>query len=167
MINGKTRRELGQNRVTRRTALGGLAATTAALAAPGRLSAQEQTLRWWSPQSSPEQLAAYKFQIARSRPRIPASRSLRERPRMRAIAPQLAAAFASGEVPNLVTHLPSFAVSDYWRNGLLEPFNDVIEAVGPENYYRGANKIYEIDGPVSPAAASATRPPTCCGCART
>ncbi|MEM7124663.1 MAG: ABC transporter substrate-binding protein, partial [Pseudomonadota bacterium] len=60
-------------------------------------------------------------------------------------APQLAAAFASGDVPNIVTHLPSFAVSDYWSAGLLEPFNDVIDMVGPENYYEGANQIYEID----------------------
>ena len=30
----------------------------------------------------------------------------------------------------MVTHLPSFAVSDYWANGLLEPLNGVIEAVG-------------------------------------
>jgi multiple sugar transport system substrate-binding protein len=57
---------------------------------------------------------------------------------------QMAAAFASGQVPSIVTHLPHFAVATYWQNNLLEPMNDVIEAVGTGNYYEGANRIYEI-----------------------
>ena len=57
---------------------------------------------------------------------------------------QMAAAFASGQVPNVVTHLPSFAVSNYWQNGLLEPFNDVIAMIGQQNFFEGANRIYEI-----------------------
>jgi multiple sugar transport system substrate-binding protein len=36
-------------------------------------------------------------------------------------------------------------VQDYWAAGLLEPFNDVIAALGPQNFYEGANRIYEID----------------------
>lgn len=131
--------------VSRRAVLGGMAATGGMLAAPGILRAQETTLRWWSPQSSPEQLAAYQTQIAAFEAANPGIRVLFERTSDEGYQPQLAAAFASGEVPNVVTHLPSFAVSDYWANGLLEPFNEVIEAIGPEKYYRGANDIYEID----------------------
>jgi multiple sugar transport system substrate-binding protein len=36
-------------------------------------------------------------------------------------------------------------VTNYWRNGLLEPFNDVIQMVGPEKFYPDANRIYEVE----------------------
>ncbi|MEM8586662.1 MAG: ABC transporter substrate-binding protein [Pseudomonadota bacterium] len=132
--------------VRRRSVLGGMAAVGAAAAMPRRIRAQETiTLRWWSPQSSPEQLAAYETQMRNFEALHENVQVVFERTSDEGYAPQLAAAFASGDVPNIVTHLPSFAVSDYWSAGLLEPFNDVIEMVGPENYYEGANQIYEID----------------------
>ncbi len=134
--------------VSRRTTLqmigaAGVAAGTLGYASPS--SAADVTLRWWSPQSSPDQLAAYKFQIAAFEAANPGVKVVFEKTSDEGYAPQLAAAFASGEVPNLVTHLPSFAVADYWANGLLEPFNSVIDAVGADKYYAGANDIYEID----------------------
>jgi multiple sugar transport system substrate-binding protein len=132
--------------VPRRSVLTGMAAAGAAAAMPRRLIAQDTiTLRWWSPQSSPEQLAAYETQMRNFEALHDGVQVVFERTSDEGYAPQLAAAFASGDVPNIVTHLPSFAVSDYWSAGLLEPFNDVIEMVGPENYYEGANQIYEID----------------------
>jgi len=132
--------------VRRRSVLGGMAAAGAAAAMPRRIRAQETiTLRWWSPQSSPEQLAAYETQMRNFEAQHENVQVVFERTSDEGYAPQLAAAFASGDVPNIVTHLPSFAVSDYWSAGLLEPFNDVIDMVGPENYYEGANQIYEID----------------------
>lgn len=130
----------------RRTVLTGMAAAGAAALMPRRIMAQEQiTLRWWSPQSSPEQLAAYKTQIANFEAAQPNVKVVFEKTSDEGYAPQLAAAFASGDVPNVVTHLPSFAVSNYWRNGLVEPFNDVIEMIGTEKFYEGVNRIYEID----------------------
>ncbi len=142
----KTRGKAGG--VSRRTAIGGMAAAGAALAAPARVWAQDATIRWWSPQASPGQLSAYQTQIDLFEAANPGTKVVFEKTSDEGYQPQLAAAFASGEVPNVVTHLPSFAVSDYWANGLLEPFNEVIEAVGPEKYYRGANDIYEIDAGV-------------------
>ncbi|KAA9008808.1 ABC transporter substrate-binding protein [Histidinibacterium aquaticum] len=130
----------------RRTVLGGMAAAGAAAFMPRRIHAQEQiTLRWWSPQSSPEQLAAYETQIANFEALHENVSVVFERTSDEGYAPQLAAAFASGDVPNVVTHLPSFAVSNYWRNDLVEPFNDVIEMIGPDKFYEGVNRIYEID----------------------
>ena len=140
-----SQRTQGGSGVSRRTVLGGMAAAGATLAAPVRLRAQDATIRWWSPQSSPAQLAAYQTQIALFEANNPGVKVAFEKTSDEGYQPQLAAAFASGEVPNVVTHLPSFAVSDYWSNGLLESFNEVIEAVGPERYYPGANDIYEID----------------------
>jgi len=132
--------------VPRRTVLAGMAAGAATGLMPRRIVAQDQiTLRWWSPQSAPAQLAAYETQMRNFEAQHQNVRVVFERTSDEGYAPQLAAAFASGEVPNIVTHLPSFAVSNYWRNGLLEPFNEVIEMIGPEKFYDGANKIYEID----------------------
>lgn len=132
--------------LTRRGALRGIAAASALAGIARPLGAQEQVqLRWWSPQASPGQLEAYQFQIAAFEALHPNVRIAFEQTSDEGYAPQLAAAFASGEVPNVVTHLPSFAVSNYWRNGLIEPFNDVIEMIGPEKFYPGANAIYEID----------------------
>lgn len=129
--------------ISRRGALQGLAAATAVAAMPMRASAQEATLRWWSPQGAPAQVAAYKAQIAAFEAANPGIKVVFETTSDEGYAPQLAAAFSSGEVPDIVTHLPSFAVQSYYANGLLEPFNDVIEAVGVDDYYPGANDVFK------------------------
>jgi multiple sugar transport system substrate-binding protein len=129
-------------RITRR-ALGGLAAASA-IGAPGVARAQQQTLRWWSPQTAPAQREAYNFQIRTFEEANPGVRVVFEATSDEGYPAQMAAAFASGQVPSVVTHLPSFAVSNYWQAGLLEPFNDVIEMIGPQNFYDGANRVYEI-----------------------
>jgi multiple sugar transport system substrate-binding protein len=119
------------------------AATNLPVARPARAQAQA-TLRWWSPQSSPAQLAAYKFQIAQFEAAHPGVKVNFEPTSDEGYPAQMAAAYASGEVPDLVTHIPSFAVASYFDKGLVEPFNDVIQAIGPEKYYPDANKTYEI-----------------------
>lgn len=133
------------SRLTRRGALQGLAATSAlgALARPAR--AQETTLRWWSPQAAPAQAEAYAFQISQFEALNPGVRVVFEATSDEGYAPQLAAAFASGEVPDVVTHLPSFAVASYYAEGLVEPFNDVIEAIGADDYYPGANDVFRAE----------------------
>ncbi|MCO5066300.1 MAG: extracellular solute-binding protein [Rhizobiaceae bacterium] len=134
--------------ITRRGALQGIAAGGAAAALStmtfGRhASAQEATLRWWSPQSSPAQLEAYKLQIAGFEAAHPGVKVLFEPTSDEAYPAQMAAAFASGQVPDLVTHIPSFSVASYYAQGLVEPFDDVIKAIGPEKFFPGANKTYE------------------------
>lgn len=130
-------------RPSRRAVLGG--ALAAGLAAPSVVRAQgTTTLRWWSPQTAPAQREAYNFQIRTFEEANPGVRVVFEATSDEGYPAQMAAAFASGQVPSVVTHLPSFALATYWQNNLLEPFNDVIEMVGPQNYYEGANRIYEI-----------------------
>jgi multiple sugar transport system substrate-binding protein len=136
--------------ISRRDAIKGLgvvaASATLGSANAGRVSAQGPvTLRWWSPQSAPAQLAAYRAQIASFEAAHPGTKVNFEPTSDEGYPAQLSAAFAAKQVPNILTHLPSFAVSNYWRNGLVEPFNDVIQALGPQNYYEGANRVYEID----------------------
>ena len=137
--------------VSRRSAMMG-ASAVGALGMAGALGSVKPagaqggvTLRWWSTQSVPAQLEAYKFQIAQFEAANPGIKVVFEPTSNETYAAQLAAAFASGQVPNIVTHLPSFAVTNYWRNRLLEPFNDVIQMVGPEKFYPDANRIYEVE----------------------
>jgi multiple sugar transport system substrate-binding protein len=139
--------------VTRRSVLRGAAAlgtTAAAAALPAAHAAT--TIRWWSTQSSPEQLAAYRYQIDAFESAHPGVTVNFERTSDEGYAAQLAAAFAGGRVPNLITHLPSFAVADYWNAGLLLPFDDVIDAVGADRFLDGANRVYEISPGVHAAA---------------
>jgi multiple sugar transport system substrate-binding protein len=103
------------------------------------------TVRWWSSQSSPEQLAAYRYQIQTFEAAHADIRVVFEPTSDEGYPAQMSAAFASGQVPGVITHLPSFAAATYWQQGLLEPFNDVIQAIGPERFYPGANRIYELE----------------------
>jgi multiple sugar transport system substrate-binding protein len=137
-----TNRMTFQAGMTRRSLLAGLAAGTAIAGLPRRASAQEVTLRWWSPQGAPAQAEAYRFQIAAFEALNPGIKVLFETTSDEGYAPQLAAAFASGEVPDIVTHLPSFSVQTYYANGLVEPFDDVIAAIGADDYYPGANDVF-------------------------
>jgi multiple sugar transport system substrate-binding protein len=131
----------GSSGVSRRAVVAGMGA--AALVGPAAAQ-QPVTLRWWSPQVAPAQREAYNFQIQTFEAANPGVKVNLEATSDEGYPAQMAAAFASGQVPNIVTHLPSFAVSNYWQNGLLEPFNDVIAMVGPQNYFEGANRIYEV-----------------------
>jgi multiple sugar transport system substrate-binding protein len=143
--------EIGQKRrlgaASRREVLAGISAAGLAagfsLPAIGAAYGQETTLRWWSPQSSPAQLEAYQAQIAAFEAANPGTKVAFEPTSDEGYSAQLAAAFASGEVPDIITHLPSFAVQTYYAEGLVEPFDDVIAAVGEANYYPGANDVYK------------------------
>ena len=88
--------------VSRRTALRG-ASALGALGVAGALGASNPvgaqggvTLRWWSTQSVPAQLEAYKFQIAQFEAANPGIKVVFEPTSNETYAAQLAAAFASG-----------------------------------------------------------------------
>lgn len=138
---------------TRRAALrGALAVSAGTVGMKSLRSRADTTIRWWSTQSSPEQLSAYRSQIAAFEARNPGVRVLFEKTSDEGYPAQLAAAFAGGNVPNLVTHLPSFAVADYWHAGLLTPFDPVIESVGSDRFFPGTNRVYEIEPGMHAAA---------------
>lgn len=136
-------RSIFSSSISRRGALKGLAAATAATGLPRTAFGQEDvTLRWWSPQGAPAQVEAYRFQIAAFEAANPGIKVVFETTSDEGYAPQLAAAFSSGEVPDIVTHLPSFAVQTYYANGLVEPLDSVIEAIGVDDFYPGANEVF-------------------------
>lgn len=127
---------------SRRTLLKGLIAGAAVGSLPLRASAQRTELRWWTPQGAPAQLDAYRYQIAAFEALHPGVSVVLEPLSDEGYAPQLAAAFSSGQVPDVVTHLPSFSVQSYYAKGLVEPFDDVIEAIGADDFYPGANDVF-------------------------
>ncbi len=118
-------------------------------------------LRWWSTRSVPAQLEAYKFQIAQFEAANPGIEVF-EATSNETYAAQLAA-FADGQCRTSSPHLPSFAVTNYWRNGLLEPFNDVIQMVGPEKFILTptASMRSRRASMAAPASACLPRPPRC------
>lgn len=132
--------------ISRRRVLQGMGAVGLAGIAPGftrRAAADEVTLRWWSPQASPDQLAMYQAQIATFEAANPGVKVLFEPTSDEGYPAQFAAAFAAKQVPNVVTHLPSFAAQNYYGQGLLEPMDDVIKAIGEDKYFPGANDVYK------------------------
>ena len=87
--------------ISRRTALKGLAVTTAMAATPftAARAQSDVTLRWWSPQAAPAQVEAYELQISQFEAMNPGIKVQFETTSDEGYAPQLAAAFSSGEVP--------------------------------------------------------------------
>lgn len=139
--------QVGRLPINRRHILKGAAAAGLLGALPalaGRANAAgEATLRWWSPQASPAQLAMYKAQIDAFEAANPGVKVVFEPTSDEGYAAQLAAAFAAKQVPNIITHLPSFAAQNYYSQGLVEPMDDVIKAVGEANYFPGANDVFK------------------------
>jgi len=131
---------------TRRTALRLLAGAGAAaglgLTAGCASDDGRRTLRWWSPQAAPDQVKMYRAQIAAFEAGNPGVRVVFEPTSDEGYPAQLAAAFAAKQVPNLVTHLPSFTAQNYYARGLLEPVDDVARAIGEQRFFPGANDIY-------------------------
>jgi multiple sugar transport system substrate-binding protein len=138
---------VGVSSVSRRSMLkavgaAGLAASGLA-ARPAAPAAANITLRWWSPQSAPAQLADYRTQIAAFELANPGIKILFEPTSDEGYPAQFAAASAAGQLPNIITHLPSAAAQTYYARGLLEPIDDVINQIGPQNYFPGANDVYK------------------------
>lgn len=135
-------RKISRRSLLTGAATAGVAAATMGLGGAGR-AADPITLRWWSPQASPDQLKMYQAQIATFEAANPNIKVLFEPTSDEGYPAQFAAAFSSKQLPNVVTHLPSFAAQNYYGQGLLEPFDDVINAIGPDKYFPGANDVYK------------------------
>ncbi|WP_322103312.1 ABC transporter substrate-binding protein [Paraburkholderia sp. J41] len=121
----------------------GSAAAWSAVGLTGRaFAAAPVTLRWWSTQSAPDQLKAYRDQIAGFMKLHPDIKVVFEPTSDEGYPAQFAAAFAAKQVPDIVTHLPSYAAQTYYAEGLLEPMDDVVAKIGEQNYYPNANDVF-------------------------
>ena len=157
---------------TPRDALAGLATTTAMTAGLAGMrhrsrSAQDATLRWWSPQGAPAQVEAYAAQIASfeaANPGIKVQPS--RRPRMKVMRHNWRRPFHRARFRISSRICPPFAVQSYYANGLLEPFNDVINAVGADDLLSTAltTSIVAADGKLLRHRHRQFGPPICFGC---
>ncbi|WP_414901588.1 ABC transporter substrate-binding protein [Sphingomonas flavalba] len=130
---------IARRQLLRGIGAGGLAAGLSLLPGCGsERSGGPTTLRWWSPQSAPEQVASYREQISAFEGRNPNVRIVFEPTSDEGYPTQFAAAFAAGQMPDLVTHLPSFAAQNYYDRGLIEPMDDVVAAIGADQFFPGA-----------------------------
>lgn len=123
-------------------AAGGAAAVGGAGFAGRAFADAPITLRWWSTQSAPDQMKAYRDQIAGFMKLHPDIKVVFEPTSDEGYPAQFAAAFAAKQVPDVVTHLPSYAAQTYYAEGLLEPMDDVVAKIGVQNYYPGANDVF-------------------------
>ena len=129
--------------LSRRTLLG----ATGALAMPAVGRAQRKaTLRFWTSQGAPPQMAAWKDIFARFEQQHPEFTVAIELFSDDDIWPKLTAGFAARNLPDLVSFVQAYTVATLANNDLLEPFDEVVKAVGEDDFFPAMRDIYKIDG---------------------
>jgi len=132
----------------RRVVQGAGALGGAAILAPwSRARAQGQkTLRFWTTQSAPEQRRAYDAIFKGFETANPGLKVALEVVSDNDAWPKITAAFAGGDVPDLVAHLVGPNVISLYDRGLLEPMDEVITAVGADDFFPNARDVYKDKG---------------------
>ncbi len=132
--------------IGRRTALAGGAALGAlAMPAVGRAQ-RKTTLRFWTSQGAPPQMAAWKDIFARFEQLHPEFTVAIELFSDDDIWPKLTAGFAAGTVPDLISFVQAYTVATLANNDLVEPMDEVIKEVGADDFFPTMRDIYKIDG---------------------
>jgi multiple sugar transport system substrate-binding protein len=140
-------RDRGQPGLGRRTLLAGTGATLGALVVPQIAGAQPRTtLRFWTSQGAPAQMAAWKDIFARFEQANPRFTVVIELYSDDDIWPKLTAGFAAKNLPDLVSFVQAYTVATLATNELLEPFDEVVKAVGEDDFFPAMRDIYKIDG---------------------
>ncbi|MBO67439.1 MAG: hypothetical protein CL398_03925 [Acidiferrobacteraceae bacterium] len=146
MNKGYTAREGKPNLVSRRKILktGAAAAVTAATASVWKPSfaKSDKTIRVWTVQNSPPQLEAYaeivkSFEAAHQGIKVniePVSSN--------DIWPKLAAALGGGDVPDSISQIVCPTAISLYDQGLLAPMDDVLNAVGMDDWQQNSLDIY-------------------------
>jgi multiple sugar transport system substrate-binding protein len=125
----------------------GVMAGVAALAMTDRAAAQgKTTLRFWTSQGAPPQMAAWKaifgrFEQANSQYSVSIELYSDDD-----IWTKLSAAYAAKNLPDLISYVQAYTVATLASNDLLEPFDDVINAVGADNFYPTMRDVYKFNG---------------------
>jgi multiple sugar transport system substrate-binding protein len=133
--------------IPRRTLLAGAGAALGTLACPAVGRAQKKTtLRFWTSQGAPPQLAAWKDIFARFEQQHPEFTVAIELFSDDDIWPKLTAGFAARNVPDLVSFVQAYTAATLANNDLVEPFDEVVKAVGEDDFFPTMRDIYKIDG---------------------
>jgi multiple sugar transport system substrate-binding protein len=119
-----------------------LAVAAGSLVMPGILRAQTPAIQFWTTQRGTLQRTAYQNIIGRFEQKYPQFKVNIETMGADTLWPKLTSGLAVGQVPDLVSHLPAAPIVQLNEEGLCEPFDDVINAVGKDNFFPGALEIY-------------------------
>ncbi len=129
--------------LSRRSLLAGAAALATACPAAAQ---GKTTLRFWTSQGAPPQMAAWKAIFGRFEQAHPQYSVAIELYSDDDIWTKLSAAFAAKNLPDLISYVQAYTVATLADNGLLEPFDDVINAVGADNFYPAMRDVYKFKG---------------------
>ncbi len=133
--------------LSRRHLLSGAAGALGMLARPAIGQAQQKTtLRFWTSQGAPPQLAAWKDIFARFEQQHPAFTVSIELFSDDDVWPKLTAGYAARNLPDLVSFVQAYSVATLASNDLVEPMDEVVKAVGEDDFFPGMRDIYKIDG---------------------
>lgn len=140
-------RDRGEAGLGRRTLLAGIGTAFCALAAPQIVRAQAKTtLRFWTSQGAPAQLTAWKDIFARFEQANPRFAVAIELYSDDDIWPKLTTGYAAKNLPDLVSFVQAYTVATLASNDLLEPFDEVVKAVGEDDFFPAMRDIYKIQG---------------------
>ncbi len=142
----KTRLD-GMKSFSRRTLFAGMGAAAVAVGAPPIAKAQgKRTLRFWTSQTAPNQMEAWRAIFARFEAAQPEFKVEIEAYSDDTFWPKMSAAFAGRDVPDLVSYAQAYTVVSLNEQGLVEPFDDVVKAVGEDDFFPMARDIYKSKG---------------------
>ena len=139
--------------IGRRGVVAGIGAATALGGARARAQAQV-TVRAMTLQGAPLQMQAYAKMVAEFEQAHPGIKVLIEPVSETVLWPKLAAAYAGGDVPDLVLQATAPPVISLYYAGLLLPMDDVVKAVGEDDFEANARNLYFDRGHYFAAAAS-------------
>lgn len=123
----------------------------AALAAAGAFalpatSRAKATLRFWTSQGAPNQIAAWKDIFSRFEKQYPDYTVAIEVYSDDNLWPKLTAAYSGRDLPDLISYVQAYTVVTLNDQGLLEPFDDVMKAVGEDDFYPSMRDVYKDKG---------------------
>jgi multiple sugar transport system substrate-binding protein len=103
-------------------------------------------LRFWTSQGAPVQMAAWKDIFQRFEQQHPQYTVAIELFSDDDVWPKLTAGFAAHDVPDLVSYVQAYTVATLAANDLLEPFDDVVKAVGEDDFFPAMRDVYKYQG---------------------
>jgi multiple sugar transport system substrate-binding protein len=138
-------KSIGIDRRAALQAIGGTVLAASAVGSPlSRAVAQgPKTIRFWTTQSAPLQQDAYKAIFKAFEATNPGLNVAIELVSDNDAWPKITAAFAGGDVPDLVAHFVGPSVITLHAKGLVEPMDEVIKAVGEDAFFANARDIYK------------------------
>ncbi|SMF38915.1 multiple sugar transport system substrate-binding protein [Tistlia consotensis] len=127
--------------------MGGTALGLGSLALrPRGARAATRNLRFWTSQTAPAQMAAWTEIFNAFQAEHPDVSVSVEKYSDDTLWQSLSAAYAADDTPDLVSYVQAYTVATLQSDGLVVPMDDVIKAVGEDDFFPAARDIYKQNG---------------------